>query len=435
MTQKKVYLIGCGISVEHLTFEAADAIKKAEVILYDRLVDKRILALNNNRKIYVGKKPGQSQKQDEISKLFLKFRNNSIARLHGGDSFIFGRGYEEYLFLRANNIDVKVIPGISAFAFLEKLGLPITLRQGISSVSLITGKRADGQYSYSGLDSDSLIFYMPVKNIGKIIQKIKKHGKHIKDNFFAIENAFKENYRVIDGKINEIVNLCTESKVESPALLAISRFNRKLNGKNILLFRQKESETETKKILKGLNAVNKPLIEIKYRKIKSVPQNKVYAFTSPNSAKSVFSQIKLNGRFVAIGDITKNALAKFGKKASVPKMQTSGGLTEYLKRFNKKEVYVFCSKATNVKGFNKIYCYDAVYLQRPIKKWIDNADIIFPTSPEIIRQLTNLVSLNELNKKTVVVIGPNSALEAKKSGLHVDFMLKKPSIGGLNDLL
>jgi len=134
--ESKIYLIGCGLVKEHLTIEAVNAIKQVEVILYDRLIDKDILGINKKaRKIYVGKKPGESDKQKEINKLFLKYKGKKIARLHCGDSFVFGRGYEEYLFLRDKGIDVKVIPGISAFQVLERLGVPITYRKTAPMIS------------------------------------------------------------------------------------------------------------------------------------------------------------------------------------------------------------------------------------------------------------------------------------------------------------
>ena len=148
-----------------------------------------------------------------------------------------------------------------------------------------------------------------------------------------------------------------------------------------------------------------------------------------------FSKLKLNGKFVAIGDITKKTIERYGKKAIVPGIQTSDGLMSYLKKFNKKDIIVFCSKHTNVRGFRKVYCYDTIYLKNKlIKESIDAVDTIFPTSSEILAHLARIVPIKELNKKIIVVIGPKVALEAKKHNLHVDFMLEKPDIVELNKL-
>jgi len=434
----KTYLIGCGIAKEHLTIEAINAITEADVILYDRLIDKEILKINRKaKKIYTGKNLGESEKQDNINKLFLRYKNKKIARLHGGDPFVFGRGYEEYLFLRKKNINVEIIPGISAFQVLDKLKIPITYRKTASSVALITGSRADKTSNYTGICADTLVFYMPVLNLEKIIKRLKQKNKHLSSDFILIENAFKENYRIINGKIDTILQLAKEAQIEAPSLLVVGKINRKIEGNKVLLFRQKEAEKETKKLLNKFEVINIPLIKIQYKKLnkKNIPQNKIYAFTSPNAVKSVFSfsKLKLNGKFVAIGDITRKTIGRYGKKAIVPKIQTSDGLMSYLKRFNKKDIVVFCSKHTNVKGFRKIYCYDTIYPRnRSIIKSIDKVNIIFPTSSEILAHLAKIVLIKKLNKKIIVVIGPKVALEAKKHNLHVDFMLEKPDIAELN---
>lgn len=486
--ENKVYLIGCGLRKEHLTIEAMNGILEAEIILYDRLIDENILKINKKaKKIYVGKNPGETKKQSNINQLFVKYKNKIIARLHAGDSFIFGRGYEEYLFLKNKKINVEIIPGISTFQILEKLKIPITYRKTSSSVALITGSRADKTSNYHGICADTLIFYMPILNLKNIIRRLKNKSKHLNSDFILIENAFKENYRIINGKIDNILQLAKEAQIQAPSLLVIGNIKRKLQGNKILLFRQKENEKQTKKLLNKFNIINIPLIKIQYKKINNIPKNKIYAFTSPNAVKSVFSQLKLNGKFVAIGEITKKTIKKYGKNALVPKLQTSNGLMDYLKRFRKKDIFVFCSQNTNVKGFRKIYCYNTIYLKntrkqrkskisvdlktkfsnnqrffvsqkssisvKSIKKSIKNVDIIFPTSSEILNHLVKLVPINELNKllnsknskgfgnslnfqsKTIVVIGPRVALEAKKLGLYIDFMLEKPDIGALNDLL
>ena len=435
----KTYLIGCGIAKEHLTIEAINAINSSDILFYDRLIDKDILKINKKaKKIYVGKTPGESSKQRLIHSLFLKFRNKKVARLHSGDSFIFGRGYEECLFLRENRINFEVIPGISAFQVLEKIGIPLTYRKSSSSVALITGSRADGADNYTGICADTLVFYMPVLNLERIISKLKSSGNHLKSDFILVENGFRDDYRIVNGNIGNILDLAKEAGIEAPSLLVVGKIRRKLDGDKVLLFRQKDIEKQTKKALSGFNVVNIPLIKITNRKLdnKTIPRAKIYAFTSPNAVKSVFSQLKLKGKFVAIGDITKKAIEKFGYAAVVPKAQSSDGLMHYLAGYNKKDVVVFCSKHTHVRGFKKVYCYDSKYLKdRSIRKIICKVDIIFPTSSEILRHLVKIAPVAELNKKVIIVIGPKVALEAGKLGLHVDFMLEKPDIGGLNDLL
>lgn len=438
----KAYLIGCGFTKEHLTLEALRAIKSAEVLLYDRLMDERILEENRKaRKIYVGKNPGESGKQSYVNGLFLKYRKKTVARLHAGDSFIFGRGYEEYLFLRKNNIAVSVIPGISAFQALEKFNMPITYRETSSSFACITGTRKDGRAECTGIPADTLIFYMPVLNLKKLVAQLKEHGRHAKSDYVIIENAFRKDYRIISGGVDTIADLAEEAQIRPPALLAVGKLRRKLERKKVLLFRQKENERDTKMQLKGFDVANIPLIKIRNKTLNpaKIPQNKIYAFTSPNAVRSVFSQIKLEGRFVAIGDTTKRHLKKYVKNVTIPRVQTSNGLMSLLKTFNRGDVIVFCSEHTNVKGFKKIYCYKTQYphdakTKKELEKAVGDAGILFLTSSEILRHLVRLVPKKRLNERTIVAIGPMVAIAAKDAGLHVDFMLSRPVVGGFNSL-
>lgn len=450
----RAYLIGCGFAKEHLTLEAIDAIRRADVLLYDRLMDERILDENKRaEKIYVGKKPGESSKQSSINDMFLKYRGKIVARLHAGDSFVFGRGYEEYLFLRKNNIPVSMIPGISAFAALEKFGLPITYRETASSFACITGTRKgeepDSEPEFTdctGICADTLIFYMSVMNLKNVVAQLKKDGKHTNSDYLIIENAFRENYRIISGTIETIAGLAGEARIKPPALLVVGTFKRKLESNNLLMFRQKENEPETKAQLKGFNITNIPLIKIENNVLNpaEIPRNKIYAFTSPNAVKSVFGQLKLEGRFIAIGNITKKCLEEYValKDITVPETQTSNGLMGMLEKFKKEDVIVFCSEYTKVAGFKKIYCYKTEYpedekTRKAIDGALENGDtgILFLTSSEILRHLAKLVPKEKLNEKTIVALGPMVAIAAKDAGLHIDFMLEKPDIGDLKELI
>jgi len=279
----KTYLVGCGFAKEHLTLEALNAIKSGDVLLYDRLIDEAILDENMSaEKIYVGKNPGESSIQSSINSLFLKYRNKIVVRLHAGDSFIFGRGYEEYLFLQKNNINVEVIPGISAFQALEKYRMPITYRNTSSSFACITGTRKDEESECTGISADTLVFYMSVLNLKKTISQLKKDKRHVDSDYVIIENAFRKNYRIISGNIDTIAGLAEESQIKPPALLVVGTLKRKLESRKVLMFRQKDNEDETKAELSRFDIINIPLIDIQKRTLdpKEIPENMIYAFTS-----------------------------------------------------------------------------------------------------------------------------------------------------------
>ncbi|MBU4201799.1 MAG: hypothetical protein KKB85_01460 [Candidatus Altiarchaeota archaeon] len=174
--EAQVYLIGCGMHKKHLTAEAREAISKADVLLYDRLIDESILELNNVEKIYVGKKPGESKKQERINELMhsLVKDGKTVARLKSGDPLLFSRGFEEYEYLTGRGINVKIIPGLSTFSILSELGIPLTHRTHSSSVAFITGTKKDGDVGSA--DANTLIYYMPVLNLEKIVTALLKNG-------------------------------------------------------------------------------------------------------------------------------------------------------------------------------------------------------------------------------------------------------------------
>ncbi len=142
----KVYLIGAGPGdAGLLTVKGLDILKEAGVVLYDNLVNKKILKYckNDCEKVYIGKKAGKhALPQEDINKLLVeKAKTHKIvARLKGGDPFVFGRGSEEALALAENNIPFEIIPGISAgIAVPAYAGIPLTHRNVAVSAGFITG--------------------------------------------------------------------------------------------------------------------------------------------------------------------------------------------------------------------------------------------------------------------------------------------------------
>lgn len=433
----RVYLIGCGLKKEHLTEEAADAIKECDTVLYDRLMDKSILDLFAGEKIYVGKEQGESLKQDAINKLLLSKakEGKTVGRLKAGDPFLFARGFEESSFLNRNGIGVKVFPGLSAFSILSALNIPLTHRKYSSSVSLITGSKAKGGgLNYVGLDADTLVFYMPVSNLEKIVEKVSGK-KDKKTRCLIVENAYRDDYRMIDGSLENIVDLAREAVIEPPSLLVIGNVLKlralDLRGKNVLSFRQKNREKETRDAFQKLGAknVNIPVLDVKYRKF-DVPPADVYAFTSINAVRSVLSRHVIHGSFVAIGKRTQKELAKYKKRSNVPEVQTSSGLEKFLEeKYDGKEVCVFCSQMSGIKKFRKIVAYDSHFRTiGGLKERLKGADVIYFSSAEIMSNVCGQLGREELNKHITLVIGPATCKKAKELGVRVDHMLENPEI-------
>ena len=144
-----VYLVGAGPGDYRLiSMKAVDCLKMADVVVYDRLADDRILrwAPEDAEYIYVGKaSSNHTMKQEDINQLLVDKAKEGkcVVRLKGGDPFVFGRGGEEVAVLREAGIDAEVIPGVStAVAAAEILGIPVTHRGSASSFTVVTGHGA-----------------------------------------------------------------------------------------------------------------------------------------------------------------------------------------------------------------------------------------------------------------------------------------------------
>ena len=185
----KVYLTGAGPGdIDLLTVKALRIIKIADVILYDRLINPKILeeAKNGCKFIYVGKEDGKHiLPQDEINEVLYQnaMRSDIVVRLKGGDPLVFGRGGEEGLYLGERGIEYEIIPGItSAISVPAYAGIPVTHRGIAVSFTVITGhespNKKNSQINWSALrDIDTIIFLMGLHNLDKIVSQMIQIGK------------------------------------------------------------------------------------------------------------------------------------------------------------------------------------------------------------------------------------------------------------------
>lgn len=149
MVPGKVFLVGAGPGAPQLlTLKAVDVLRKADVVVYDRLVSESILAYapKNAEKIYVGKSSEcHAFSQQKINELLVRLglEGKTVVRLKGGDPFVFGRGAEEAEALADNGLAFEVVPGVtSAVAVPAYAGIPVTHRDFASSFAVVTGHQA-----------------------------------------------------------------------------------------------------------------------------------------------------------------------------------------------------------------------------------------------------------------------------------------------------
>ena len=184
--RKKAYIIGAGPSAELITAEGLAILKRADVIIYDRLLDEKLLleARDDAIMVPVGKRYHRHLKsQEEINSLLVEYANTHplVVRLKGGDPFVFGRGGEEVAALMEAGIDAEVIPGVStAVAAAEILGIPVTHRGSASSFTVVAGHGAqETAEDFSDLVrlKGTLVFMMAWHKIADIAEGLMAAGK------------------------------------------------------------------------------------------------------------------------------------------------------------------------------------------------------------------------------------------------------------------
>ena len=232
----KVYLVGAGPGDPKLiTLRAVELIKNADVVLYDRLVSKKILSMIPKRavSIYVGRAVGDdTAHQDSTNELMVKYAKlkKSVVRLKGGDPIIFGRGGEEAEFLKSFNVKYEIIPGItSGIGSATYAGIPLTHRQFASSVVFVTGhedpeKKSDVvKWKKLAKSVDTIVIMMGLSRIGMISKKLIDGGMDKDMPVAVIQNGTTPQQKMIRGTISNIANKIKRNKIKPPTNIIIGR--------------------------------------------------------------------------------------------------------------------------------------------------------------------------------------------------------------------
>ncbi|MFA6922614.1 MAG: uroporphyrinogen-III C-methyltransferase [Bacteroidales bacterium] len=217
----KVYIIGFGPGdPELMTVKADRILHQSQVIIYDDLINKDALNKYKAEKIYVGKRKGlHSKNQEEINQIIYKYalEKNIVVRLKGGDPMIFGRGGEEYQYLKQKAVEVDIIPGItSALAAAAYAAIPLTNRGISSSVAFCTGHP---EKSIIIPNTDTIVFYMAASNINIIIDKLIESGRLPNTPIALIENISMPEQQIVIGMLNDIIPKA--NMLNSPLLIIV----------------------------------------------------------------------------------------------------------------------------------------------------------------------------------------------------------------------
>lgn len=230
-TTSKITLVGAGPGDKELiTLKGINAIKNADCILYDALVNPEILdfAKENTPCIYVGKRfNNHKYTQQEINQLLVEKATEykNVVRLKGGDSFVFGRGSEEIEYVESFNIQTEIIPGISSSLAVPALqGISLTKRKINESFWVITGTTSNGEISkdikFGAQSSATLVILMGLRNFSIIMEEVKKY-KNQHTPFAIIQNGSLPNEKIILNTIKDYKNTIEKIDYSLPGIIII----------------------------------------------------------------------------------------------------------------------------------------------------------------------------------------------------------------------
>jgi len=228
----EVYLVGAGPGdPDLLTFRALRLMQKADVVLYDNLVQPAIvdMARREAERIYVGKRKGaHTLEQEEISDLLVRLasRGKRVLRLKGGDPFVFGRGGEEIEKLAANRIPFQVCPGITAaIGCAAYAGIPLTHRDHAQSVVFVTahGRAGPLDLDWSALakPGQTAAVYMGLSRIEQLMSEFEDHGADPDTPAAIIDNGTRPNQRVVVGTVRTLAERARAADLHGPTIVIV----------------------------------------------------------------------------------------------------------------------------------------------------------------------------------------------------------------------
>jgi uroporphyrinogen III methyltransferase/synthase len=494
---KLVYLIGAGPGDPGLiSVKGAECLAKADVVIYDYLSNPRLLihCRPDAEKIYVGKKGSQhTLEQEGINKLLIEKASAGkiVARLKGGDPFVFGRGGEEAIALVDAGILFEVIPGITAaVAAPAYAGIPVTHRDLTSTFALITGHE-DPNKEESSIDwakvatgIGTIAFYMGVKNLPRIVQKLVENGRSPDTPVAVIRWGTKSCQQTVTGTLKEIVRKVEEAGLKAPAITIVGevvkireRLNwfesRPLFGRKIVVTRSRLQSSEFIEKIEtlGAEAVEMPTIRIADPEdfgpldeaIDSLDGFDWVVFTSVNAVGRFVDRLLSRGgdirdlkgvKICAIGSATAEEVRNFHLRVDlVPPKYVAESIVEALLKENaikeKKfllpradiarsllpdEIRKLGGEAVEVDVYRTVMEDEAD--QDIIQRLLDgDIDMVTFTSSSTVRNFAQILGGNRLEKiksrTRFASIGPITTQTAKELGISVDTEASQYDIPGL----
>ena len=489
-----VYLVGAGPGDPGLlTLKGAECLSKADVVVYDRLSNARLLehAPGSAELVFMGKEPDASgDLQHTINNTLVERAKagKTVVRLKGGDPFVFGRGGEEGQALKAAGVPFQVVPGItSAVAVPAYAGIPVTHRGLASAFTVVSGSedpaKPEPSLDWAALAAvpGTLVVLMGWRSLPAIIGALLEHGRPAGTPVAVTQWGTQPQQRTVTGTLSDIVDRGHQAGLTSPVVTVIGEVaglretlqwfdNRPLFGKRVLVTRSRTQAGALSRQLAawGAEPVELPTIEITppddYRPVDQaladISHYQWLVFLSANGVNAAFDRLRQAGkdarhlgpvRVAAVGAATAEALAQRGVVADlVPDAATSDGVVH---RFSTEDLQgsrvlvlradigeeglpmglrALGARVDEVVAYRTVSTPEAAGRARELLT-SGTIDVAVFTSSSTVRNLVALLGdqADALTKVLVATIGPVTSATARELGLRVDVEAPQHHISGL----
>jgi uroporphyrinogen III methyltransferase/synthase len=493
-----VHLVGAGPGDPGLLTRRGEALlRRAEVVVYDRLVAPELLRLcrAGAQLVYVGKEAGGDRvSQDEINRLLVELGRSGreVVRLKGGDPFVFGRGGEEALALRSAGVPFEIVPGVSsALAAPACAGIPVTHRGLAASVTIATGhedpRKPESSIAWSQLanGADTLVFLMGVEQLPAITERLLAAGRSPDEPAALVRWGTTSEQETLIATLVTVADQARARDLKPPAVLVVGRVvdlqkrlswreARPLHGRRVLVTRAREQASALSERLAELGArpLEFPGIRIEPLRDASeldaalarLGQFSWVILTSANGVRAAFERLAAAGRDArafgglrvgAIGPATAAALAERGIRADfIPTAFTSEAIASELAPLLSSDDRILLLRADiaprvlvdqlgrsgaaveNVTAYRTVPDLGSRDEVRQLLR-SGQIDVVTFTSSSTVRNLVDVLGDDRhlLSSCLVACIGPVTAATASERGLRVDVVAPLHTIEGLVEAL
>lgn len=480
-----VSLVGAGPGDPSLiTVKGLRAIQEADCIVYDRLASPDLLkdAKPGCELVYVGKASHHhTMKQEEINRLLVQksMKYKKTVRLKGGDVYVFGRGGEEGLFLKAKGVPFEVIPGVtSGIGGLAYAGIPVTHRGISQGFHIVTAHNqsdelADIDFKAMANGKETCIFLMGLSKVEEIANKLMEAGMSADTKAAVISNATTFEQKTCISDLQHIAEAVRQEAVSSPAVIVVGEVislrdglnffeSRPLFGKRYLIPKIGEKNTELKRLLQEQGAMADEVLvgEIVDREFPAEDLKEVdwLIFTSKNGVEAFFRNFVKSGldvrslagcKIAAIGEKTAETLRKYSLYADIiPERYDSDSLIETLKKQWSGNEKVWYLKAENADSYlqkaldeicriEEIVVYENQMVEPDLGKLrsLSDYDGILFTCASSVERMSGVLEQKWEQCGKIYSIGPKTTSCLKRYGVTEVVEAKQATYQGIVDAL